>query len=186
MFENTGRKLKVVAIVFFVLLILSAVGGAIACWSVHAIGAGFGTLIGGLFGAVFSAWMIYCVGDTNERMQALQEQVAALERKRKEQQETASAAKPAQATPTQQPKKPAVKQQLIPPKDGFGYAFPTEDGKERCSACGTVQNAGRNVCWNCGTRFQRDEQIWECPCCGRKNKGSKVCWNCGTEFRMEN
>ena len=29
------------------------------------------------------------------------------------------------------------------------------DGREKCSACGRVQMAGRNVCWDCGVRFNR-------------------------------
>lgn len=27
--------------------------------------------------------------------------------------------------------------------------------KERCTACGTIQRAGRSVCWNCGVQFER-------------------------------
>ena len=187
MFNNIGGKVKVVAIVYFVLVLLSTISGAIVCWALDAVGQGFGILFGGIIGALFSAWVIYCIGDTNSKVEELQEQVSALRTERQNRPANAPSARPAPQAPAQQPAEPAAARPFVPtqPKDGYGFAIPAGADREQCSVCGTVQNAGRNVCWNCGIRFQRDEQIWECPSCGRKNKGSDVCWNCGTKFRRD-
>lgn len=34
-------------------------------------------------------------------------------------------------------------------------AKPIAGGREKCSVCGFVQMAGRNICWECGSRFVR-------------------------------
>ena len=113
----------------------------------------FGVLFGGIIGALFSAWVIYCVGDTNEKVEQLQEQISALKNNLPGKSTNAPKAKPAQ-----QPAKPAAGPFVpTPAKDGTGTAIPFGEGKEQCSVCGTVQNAGRNVCWNCGTKFRRGE-----------------------------
>ncbi len=38
-----------------------------------------------------------------------------------------------------------------------GKAIRIDEENEQCSFCGTVQKAGRSVCWNCGLRFEREE-----------------------------
>ena len=51
-------------------------------------------------------------------------------------------------------------------QDSQGSAAPSDNGRvfavrvdelhEKCSACGTVQIAGRSVCWECGREFERN------------------------------
>lgn len=66
MFKNVGEKIKVFSVIFFILILLGALVGAIVIWSQRYMDAkffiGLGTLAGGFFVAIFSALCIQGYG----------------------------------------------------------------------------------------------------------------------------
>ncbi len=170
MFDNIGNKVKGLAIFACAVGIIGSLIGAIVLWVNGLIGAGFGTLFGGCLSAWIGSWVIYCIGDTNVRTTELERQINSLEK----------AVGNINRTPEQEkrnePKKRAFVKMTLTPEQVSGHEdrtmepvdspdregdmspIPVDEDREKCPACGTVQKSGRNVCWNCGTHFQRDEQ----------------------------
>ena len=66
MFKNVGEKIKVFSAIFFFLLLIGALVGAIIIWSQRYMDAkfiiGLGTLVGGFFVALFTALCIQGYG----------------------------------------------------------------------------------------------------------------------------
>ena len=173
MFDNIGNKVKGLAIFACVVGMVGSLIGAIVLWSNGLIGAGFGTLIGGCLSAWIGSWVVYCIGDTNARTSELQEQIRKMQEivnrlgTLPEKKPVASIKNP--VGKTEQPQKPVTQEEMReaskldpqakPLEDGFTRAIPVNERKEKCGNCGTVQPAGRHICWNCDMRFQRDEEV---------------------------
>lgn len=63
MFENVGEKIKVVAFIWFVILVIGAIVGAIILWvELEEFWSGFGTLVGGVGFAYINGLFLYGFG----------------------------------------------------------------------------------------------------------------------------
>lgn len=159
MYKNIGGKVKGLAIFAFVIGAIGSLVGAIVMWTVDMIAKGFGVLIGGCLSAWVSSWIIYCVGDTNQKVTALEQELLNLQQKAEKQEQRAFAAAKAEKAKQRMPEQiesepqPAEKRRSVP---DYTHVIRISEEKEKCGYCGTVQSAGRNVCWNCGAKFKRD------------------------------
>ena len=167
MFNNIGNKVIGLAIFSCIVGMVGSLIGAIVLWTNDLIGAGFTALIGGCLSAWISALVIYCIGDTNVRTTELKRQIDSLEKTVSNLNRT-----PEQGKQSESKKRAFVKMTLTPEQtagheeqatesvDGADREramspIPVDEDREKCPACGTVQKAGRNVCWSCGARFWR-------------------------------
>ena len=163
MFNNIGSKVKGLAVFFCVFGMIGSLAGAIVLWTNDLIAAGFGTLIGGCLFAWVGSWVSYCVGDTNVKVTGMQEELAKLRIQpvREEQKRPApqrqDADRRAADAPEAKPEQPSDGQTEASPEKRIVCAIPAGEGKVECPVCGSVQNAGRSVCWDCGAKFRDDE-----------------------------
>jgi hypothetical protein len=178
MFDNIGNKVKGLAkAVFWISFIgsvLGSLGAAIAVAAsadcddnpvmgfaavmIFLVGSGIGFLV-----AWIGSWVIYCVGDTNVKVTGMQEELAKLRIQpvREEQKRPApqrqDADRRAADAPEAKPEQPSDGQTEASPEKRIVCAIPAGEGKVKCPVCGSVQNAGRSICWECGAKFRDDE-----------------------------
>ena len=182
MYNNIGNKVKGLAIFVCVIGMVGSVIAAIVMWANHLVGAGFGTLIGGCLSAWIGSWVIYCIGDTNVKTTELTEQIMDLQNdvdRLKTKDSPAPIGKTGQKRMPDD-RKQSGERQPAPTEDSAtgmfndrgaettspasetekpqAYALPARNDREKCSKCGTIQKAGRSVCWNCGARFIRNAE----------------------------
>jgi uncharacterized OB-fold protein len=50
-----------------------------------------------------------------------------------------------------------AKLRIQPVREEQKQPAPQRQDKVKCPVCGSVQNAGRSVCWDCGAKFRDDE-----------------------------
>lgn len=182
MYNNIGNKVKGLAIFVFVIGAIGSLVSAIVMWATDNVTAGFGVLIGGCLSAWIGSWVIYCIGDTNVKTTELTEQIMDLQN---DVDRLKTKDNPAPIGETGQKRMPDDRKQsgerqpastedsvtwmfddresktTSPASDTEktqAYALPARNDREKCSKCGTIQKAGRSVCWNCGARFIRNAE----------------------------
>ena len=75
MYNNIGGKVKGLAKFICTIGMLGSLAGAIYLWVNEKTALGFAVLGGGWLVAWIGSWIIYCIGDINEKVTELQEQV---------------------------------------------------------------------------------------------------------------
>lgn len=160
MFDNAGKKLKVLAKVLFVVSIVGGIGGGIA--SMIAVGGieGFGILIGSIAAGIIGGWIsslpLYALGEIHENCEytvreidVLNNKLSALSENKNDSSADGKATKNSAAE-----------------SSSFNY-------KKNTTAAN--KNAGGS-----STLYSKNEPTIKCPFCGEENPVHKVyCNKCG-------
>ncbi len=151
MYHNIGSKVKALAVFTFAVGVIASLIGAIIMWVSDLIAAGFGELIAGCIAAWIGSWVVYCIGETNEKTTELQKQVKEVQQMLQDTDQK----KKAQNAPTVipvttniPPTKPVINTEEKDRKstgdacrsNGHAQAIPVDGEREKCANCGTVQN----------------------------------------------
>lgn len=137
MFENSGEKIRGVAIVVMVLGALGSLIGAIVLWIANnrynpTIALGFGVLVGGVLGSWLCALFTYGFGQLIEDTQRIREELAALRR------EVHKSAPDAASAVSAAPFRPQ------------SAAAPSVGATWKCKNCGETNARTKQHCWSCG------------------------------------
>ena len=152
MFENVGSKVSAIAIIYFVISLLAAIGGGILVWiSVDHLGFLFFLLIvvGGFFISWIGALVLYAIGEAAENAEtnAKLDQILQLLQNNHATQNTSASAKASTPTATSSVMKTASSgAKIIKVSD-------SDTTKQICPACGTKNDVARVFCSKCGARM---------------------------------
>ena len=137
-------------------------------------------------------------GETAQRLQLVQTDLAAARQKLSEAQAAEEERKRAEEAAAAERRRAelAAREERTCPKCGSenpeGTKFCQECGtrlgqKNVCTSCGTANALGVKFCQECGTRLQSEAAPAACPDCGQENPpGTRFCGGCGTKLSAEN
>jgi type II secretory pathway pseudopilin PulG len=182
MFDSIGSKLKTIAKVVCVFIIIASLAGgivtaisvgkaaAIACDAERYVyrgekddtagffagaGAFLAITVSGFIMGIAASSALYGIGESVENSEAAKkaaEQNRAMLRKLT----GAPAADGKNPSAAKSAAKPVFKPDAAPDAKEDAPA-PIDDTKMRCPKCGAVQPKGRSVCWDCGIRFTAED-----------------------------
>jgi hypothetical protein len=77
MFKNIGRKVKGLGVAVCIVGMISSVGSAVFLYFTHILDWPICVtiLVGGLLTSWLSSWIIYCIGDTNVKMEKMMDKL---------------------------------------------------------------------------------------------------------------
>ena len=133
-------------------------------------------------------------GETAQKLQLVQTNLAAAQQKLSEAQAAEEERKKAEEAAAAERRRAelAAREERTCPSCGNenpeGTKFCQECGtklgqKNTCPSCGTANPMGVKFCQECGTRLQGEAAPAACPACGQENApGTKFCGGCGTRL----
>ena len=187
MFNNIGKKLKVVAVVFcWIGIIASVVYGIILINNYQEV-VGAVTIVVGALSSWIGSFALYGFGQLVENsdlqtermwkvqtdMEKLTSELSSFTKAANEYMSKKESKQMTEPVPTYSPVPQSVNNTIAPEKkmeDNLSsipaskktaIPLPAGPGYERCKSCGTVQRSGRNVCWGCGATFIRESESKE-------------------------
>ena len=192
LYENIGSKIKGLAKgIFLIESIGSVISGLVFLFEEEALLALLLIFIGPLV-AWISSWILYAFGQLVENSDSIAIHTARIPKPGSEHPSQAVAS--TTQHPTFQPVSKPVQPPVVPTPvvATADERVPQINGDDlTCPNCGTVQRSSRHVCWNCGTKFIKEEKAeqpsvtvnedgsWVCPKCQRHNlRSRKSCWSC--------
>ena len=187
MFNNIGKKLKVVAVVFcWIGIVASVVFGIILIDDYDEV-VGAVTLVVGVLSSWIGSFALYGFGQLVENsdlqtermwkaqtdMEKLTSEFLSFTQAANEYMSKKETKQRTEPVPTYSPVPQAVNHAITPEKkmedhsssipasEKTAMPLPAGPGYEKCKKCGTVQRSGRKVCWGCGALFVRDSESKE-------------------------
>ena len=133
-------------------------------------------------------------GETAQKLQLVQTNLAAAQQKLSEAQAAEEERKKAEEAAAAERRRAelAAREERTCPSCGNenpeGTKFCQECGtklgqKNTCPSCGTANPMGVKFCQECGTKLQGEAAPAACPACGQENApGTKFCGGCGTRL----